>query len=211
MAIDPRKRQKKLAKRAKKQKAKAKRLRQKAAPRYGIGQISQAPIQDIIIDRNLFDKGLGHVVMSRNLGHGFMALSMFLVDMYCLGVKNAAFLRLTLPDYSDAMVRYEMIQSVDSVSPACARKLVEGAVNYARELGFPPHKDYLKAHRIFGDIRVEDCDVEFEYGYNGKPMFISGPYDSPAKCKQIINKLTKRLGPDGFTSSTGDPDLDIFP
>jgi len=55
MAIDPRKRQKKLAKRAKKQKAKAKRLRQKDFALYGIGQLSQAPIQDVIIPESILD------------------------------------------------------------------------------------------------------------------------------------------------------------
>ncbi len=209
MAHDQRKRQKKLAKKARKQKTRAKTIKRTASALYGLGQISSAPIQDVIIPKEIFDKGMGNVCFSRNLGQGFYALSFFLVDMYCLGVKNAAFSRMTETDYEGFMVHYQEDTLFSPVSPACIRKLVEGAVDYAQGLGFTPHKDYKKAYRIFGDIRADECQMEFEYGYEGKPMFVSGPYDSPAKCKRIIDRLTKKVGADGFHFMMEEPGFDI--
>lgn len=210
MAPDQRRRQKKLAKKARKQKARAKTIKRTASAIYGLGQLSSAPIHDVIIPKGIFDKGMGNVLLSRDLGHGFFALSIFLVDMYCLGVKNASFSRVTVADYEYSLVRYHEDILSSPVSPACVRKLVEGAVDYAQGLGFTPHNDYKKAYRIFGDIQADECNMEFEYGYEGKPMFVSGPYDSPAKCKLIIDRLTKNVGADGFHFMMEESGFDIY-
>ena len=35
-------------------------------------------------------------------------------------------------------------------------------------------------------------------GKNGKPYYIVGPHDSPARCERIVAQLTRRLGSQGF-------------
>jgi len=89
---------------------------------------------------------------------------------------------------------------------------VEGAVEYARNLGFAPHEDYQGARLIFGDIDATSCTEEFVYGRDGKPMFIAGPNDSPARCRQIISTMNAHLGPQGhhylMPVSDGDPLLE---
>src|SRR4029077_20110405 len=84
------------------------------------------------------------------------------------------------------------------MEPACARKLVEGAVAYAHELGFAPHPDYQTAKVIFGDIDSSQCEEEFEYGKDGKPFFFAGPNDSPARCRQILDTLARTRGQGNF-------------
>ena len=84
------------------------------------------------------------------------------------------------------------------LSPECGRSLVEGAVHYARALGFAPHRDYRQAKRIFGDIDASECQQQFVYGKDGKPRFIAGPNDGAMRCQQIIDTLAARCGPDGF-------------
>ena len=73
---------------------------------------------------------------------------------------------------------------MENAHPACVRKLIEGAVNYARALDFEPHRDYRLARKIFGDIKSEDCAVEYTYGHEGKPYYISGPNESQNRSKQ---------------------------
>jgi hypothetical protein len=65
-------------------------------------------------------------------------------------------------------------------------------------LGLPPHRDYVKAKRIFGDIDPSACSEEFIYGKDGEPCFIAGPHDGPGRCRQIIEALTASCGPGGF-------------
>ena len=57
-----------------------------------------------------------------------------------------------------------------TLEPAAARKLIEGAVAFARAHGLPPHRDYPKAMLIFGDVDPNACGDEFAYGKNGKPF-----------------------------------------
>ena len=39
----------------------------------------------------------------------------------------------------------------ENIHPSCVRKLIEGVVKYAQELGFSAHPDYKKYSPIFGD------------------------------------------------------------
>jgi hypothetical protein len=93
------------------------------------------------------------------------------------------------------------------LKPECARKLVEGAVQYALDLGLPPHVDYRTAKLIFGDISSEACAEEYAFGKDGKPFFIAGPHDSPARCEQILRTLRNHCGLEGhhFLIPAGGP------
>jgi hypothetical protein len=82
--------------------------------------------------------------------------------------------------------------------PACARKLVEGGVAYAADLGLSPHPDYRIASLIFGDVDAATCDREFTYGKDGKPFFVAGPYDGPARCHQVMQALASHKRPDEY-------------
>jgi hypothetical protein len=71
-------------------------------------------------------------------------------------------------------------------------------VQYALDLGLPPHPDYRVAKLIFGSIPAEACTSRFVFGENGKPTFVAGPYDDPARCQQVLRALKERCGPDGY-------------
>ena len=47
-------------------------------------------------------------------------------------------------------------------------------------------------------ISVDDFDQTFEYGQDGKPFFIQGPYETPQRVDQIIASLTRNCGEDNF-------------
>jgi hypothetical protein len=142
---------------------------------------------------------MSNVLVSRSLASGNVAFAMFLLDVYCLGVKDVIFdvvsrTRYDWKVYGKFFGEYEPV----NLEPAAALKLLEGAIEYARQLGLPPHRDYPKAVRIFGEIDPVSCNQEFTYGKDGKPFFIAGPYDRMAWCRRIIDLLTARCGPDGF-------------
>ena len=139
-------------------------------------------------------------------------MAVFLVDSYCLGVKDC-FGRLMVRAAYDAMCRdMDKKLTLENFSPADVRKLVEDAVQYARNLGLEPHPDYHRIKPIFGDIDPQESDKEFEFGSDGKPMFVSGPSDGPERCRQIISTLQHSCGPDGFhwTIRVGGADIAPF-
>jgi hypothetical protein len=199
MAKDPRKHQKKLERKRAKQKA-----RKKAIQRIDAGSTvsriersASSPILHCL--RSDPSTGMCNVLVSRAMPSGNVAFVMFLVDAYCLGVKDVMFdvvsrVRYDMQYYGDLVKKYD----VEELTPEAGRKYVEGAVDYALELGFAPHKDYAKAQRIFGDIDAAACSDEFEYGRDGKPLFVAGPHDSASRRDRIMSMLEARCGPNGY-------------
>src|SRR5262249_42995282 len=158
---------------------------------------ASAPIHECLAPDRLFEDGMGNVTISRKLPSGLLGISFFLLDIYCLGVKDAFFRTLSELEYR-AYLRNNPPGGFENMSPACMGKLVEDAEDYARDLGFSPHPDYQLAKKIFGDIDKSQCAAVFEFGKDGKPFFFAGPNDTPAKSRKIIETLANRCGPDGF-------------
>ena len=209
MALDARKRQQKLAKKAAKRKA-ALATKKSVAGMVPHGRhavpVTSAPIHACLVSDSLFDIGVGNVIVSRKMPNGFIGVAFFLVDVFCLGIKDVFYDVLSPVEYDHRVSDLEQ-ETFRAIHPACARKLVEGAEAYARDLGFSPHADYQRARQIFGDLDATACPTHYVFGRDGKPFFMSGPYDTPAKCRRIIVTLTRRCGPEGFhyTVAIGGP------
>ncbi|HTU93418.1 MAG TPA: hypothetical protein VMF69_25285 [Gemmataceae bacterium] len=201
MSNDPRKRQKKLERRAAKRKEKKHvRVREQSAGlAERLSDASKYPVLHCWIGNSIAEQGIGWVVLSRVLADGSVAAVSFLVDSYCLGVKDVFAEILPRSDYESKYLR-KMTADMPSrnTAPAEARKLLEEAVAYSRRLGLSPHPDYPKGMILFADIDAAGSDAHFEFGKDGKPFFISGPNDSLARCRQIVAILNKTCGPGQF-------------
>jgi hypothetical protein len=201
MSKDPRKRQKQLEKRAAKRKSKQHALvREKSAglPER-MTEASRYPILDCFVTDDVWDQGIGWVGLSRQLPNGSIAFALFLVDRYCLGVKNAMAAITSRFDYDERVVHKLQRQfSSKPMSPAAARKFVEQSVEYARSWGLAPHSDYHRAKLIFGSIDAAESSEQFEFGKDGKPLFIAGPHDNEPRCRQVLRTLAEHGGPDDF-------------
>jgi len=203
MAISEQQRQKKLAKEAKKKKeALAKRKKGSSLSKTKAASYATYPIHECLVPDTIFTAGIGNVLISRKAPDGYIAASLFTVDVYCLGVKNAFFKVVNKFDYEDN-VKEPLFDSHEgatfkSVSPSCARKLIEGSVAYAAELGFTYHRDYKNAAGIFGDIDSSTCPENYEYGQNGKPFYVQGPKETPTQAKRIVDQLRSHCGEGGF-------------
>ena len=157
------------------------------------------------VSPNLFEVGIGYVAVCRRKNNGEGELSVFLLDAQCLGVKNAAFKVLWASEIEDTLESLFQDYSKQNISPACARKLVESAVAYARNLGLPPHEDYHKACRVFGGIAPAECVEVFTFGKDGKPLYIRGPHDSDTFAQEVIRRLSDKCGPENFHYIVGEP------
>ena len=201
MGVDPRKHQKKLEKQKAKKKAEQKEIarRQSQGMPARLEAASRVPILHCCYLKALWEVGIGNVLVSRQLSSGNVAFVMFLVDVYCLGVKNLFLNILPRATYDSKIYDHLLEQGpVQHFKPECARKLVEGAVEYARALEFPPHADYRVGKLIFGDISAEACSQQFVFGKDGKPLFFAGPHDHAARCHEILGTLNRVCGPGGY-------------
>jgi hypothetical protein len=201
MALDARKRQKKAEKRNAKQKARQKEQARRKTEDMGqrLERLASAPILHCCTTQDLWDKGMAQVLLSRELANSQVAFSLFLVDRYCLGVKDALCGFTERSNYFDNLYeRFATDGNAVALQPAEARKLVESAVEYARGIGLSPHAKYAQASAIFGDIDAAASNRTFEFGSEGKPLFIAGPNDSPGRCASIVGLLQEHCGAGNF-------------
>ena len=166
---------------------------------------TRAPVKACIVSDRLFAEGIGQLVLARTLPSGMVAASFFLLDVWCLGVKDAFFAVMTPQKFGDRKDELSRQQSFTDIDPSIARKLLHDAAIYAAGLGLAPSEDFAQAEAIFGDIPM--AMETFPFGKNGKPFFISGPHDSPTRIRRILDTLAKRAGPDGFDFIAGMADF----
>ncbi|UWZ36914.1 hypothetical protein Drose_00815 [Dactylosporangium roseum] len=123
--------------------------------------------------------GLANVLIVRQERASRVTACGFLVDVYCLGVKDAVG---PLPMGSSAIEQFgrKFFSAFDdppvSVPLELAQAVVHGAAAYARTLGFEPHPDFDAAAPYLG---APAAPSPIRFGREGKPFYISGPYDKP--------------------------------
>lgn len=141
-------------------------------------------------------EGLLTVLVARRRRHRRQITTcVYLVDAYCLGVKNAMG-----PDEMDDRGLRSLTAfafSAYSAPPVNApielvRDLVLGAAEYAHGLGFAPHPDFDQARPHLGPWKGPSA---ITFGCDGQPHYINGPDDDP---ERILRTLRRTVGDQGF-------------
>ena len=149
--------------------------------------------------------GLVGVLVAREDRNQKVSVCGYLVDVYCLGVKNVLGpdrMRCSeLPSFQRLYFRAWMSGGMPAPIQL-ARELVLGAVEYAHTLGFAPHSDFEAARGLLG---VWEGPGAIRFGCDGKPTFNPGPYDDPA---YVLRTLEESVGAENFhfTVSMGSHD-----
>ncbi len=97
MSIDQRKRQKKLAKKKSKRKAVLSSKNKKVSFNDRISRSKaiiiarSSPINRCFVRKNIFSEGIGTAIVSREMPNGHLGVGVYLLDVWCLGVKNTYF------------------------------------------------------------------------------------------------------------------------
>ena len=163
-----------------------------------VRRATQMPIQQCLLTEGLFEGGIGNLVVTRGPTPRQVILSSFLVDVFCLGVKDVMVASLgpeELAFYVEAMSDAAPFLPVD---PSYARKLLRDVTAWAQSLGFSPHRDFWAAEQVFGEVRADACDATFQFGRNGKPLYLPGPTESSTAIRTRLAHLRGTLGDDGF-------------
>jgi hypothetical protein len=163
---------------------------------------AEMPIQHCLLTDGLFEIGIGTLLLARGRTADHLTMGMFLLDVSCLGVKDVGFRLINRAGLETFMEATPM----GPVDPSYGRKLLRDLVAWARAIGFPPHRDFATAERLFGDVRADSCDVSFQFGRQGKPPLVSSPSESPSQLHLVLGQLQERLGIDGFDYLVPVPD-----
>lgn len=140
-------------------------------------------------------QGITPVVVARQMEENRIIYGTFLVDIYCLGIKNA----LWKSDVSLKQFEKDLPMLCSGFPEACkvtlAHELIYGAIEYARKYGFEPHLDFSKASLVLDPPDAHPRSHKIEFGKDGKPFFVAGPYDN---IESIVNQLKRTAGEGNF-------------
>lgn len=151
------------------------------------------------------DSGVAVVLVATPVGHDRLQTSTFLVDTWCLGVKNAIGpKRVRTREFSELRRQcYAPWRSPGIEIPLeLGQHLVLGAVEFAQRLGFEPHRDFGAARPALGSWQGPSA---ITFGMDGKPHYINGPRDNP---QRVLTTLERTVGRESFhyTVSLGETD-----
>ena len=157
------------------------------------------PVYECLVNTEWKEQGVAHVVVARKHTNGNITFCMYLVDLFCLGIKNTQYLfNIPESEYQDKKEELAHIE-FESVSYELAHNIVFAGLEFAEEYEFKPHKDFTSITQFMLEEDTEDIElIDIECGRDGKPCFVNGPYDDQAKIKQIIAQLNRTAGPGNF-------------
>jgi hypothetical protein len=189
--------QKKLAKQKAKRTEKRTQLARQSStnPNIRLAGCEAWPIVSTMVPSTLWEHGIGNLFIARRAPDGSLVVGCFLLDVFCLGVKNALWQLTTDGAYQESLERAS--QSGGNMKPVKQEyfaKLIFDGVQYAESIGLAPHADYRNVKVLLGGIDTSLCDTEFEFGKDGRPLFISGPNDTPAQERLIMQRMREAKG-----------------
>ncbi len=204
MPRDERKRQKALMKKRSKQKAAAQRTLHgqeftSLSPKAIIRNARTFPILECLISDNWQkdDLGLVQILLARQQPDGDICFGVYLIDKYCLGLKNTfANAGFSHTRYQNE-VRSKIFREQKPVECPIelAHQMIYASIEYAEQFGFEPEKDFALSQYLLAPRGELEEPYQLTFGRNGKPFFIAGPHDNAAR---ILKQLEKTAGPGNF-------------
>jgi hypothetical protein len=137
---------------------------------------------------------MASVSIARKHTNDNITAGLYLVDLNCLGVKDAHYLfNLSESDYR-RMISINGQLDLSSISYELAHNIIYAGLEFAKELGFNPHKDFSVAKYILEEDTDEVELIEIECGHEGKPMFVKSEWQSEQEANRIIAQLERTVG-----------------
>jgi len=155
------------------------------------------PIAGCWIRRDWETTGLAVIMIARRRPDGHIAFANYLVDLYCLGLKDT-FCRTNVPP--DRFHRGDLERAFPdappvSISPELAHEIIYGSIEYAAQFGFQPHRDFQRSQYILDPPGLHPRSGTVKFGKDGKPLFVAGPHDNVAA---IMRQLAQTAGEGNF-------------
>jgi hypothetical protein len=150
------------------------------------------PIAECFITPDWEDYGECNILVARQHVNGNYTLGIYLIDTFCLGVKDAGY-RFNIDKYEYEELRKHFGEQLEPTTYNEAHNIIFGALGYAEELGFKPHRDFGLAQCILEEDTDDIPLIEYEFGREGKPMLI---VNTRAEANRYLSTLQKAVGDD---------------
>lgn len=159
------------------------------------------------ISEELEDCGEGVIFVTRNHKGGKVSMGFYLVDIYCLGVKDSHYgLRMEEEEMQEYISNYVKMRECSYEE---AHNWIYGAIAFAEEGGIEPDKSFALTQYMLEEDTDEIPLIEYEFGKNGQHFLVC---HSVSEANRYLPILREHLGNDvKFVIEDGkydDSDLD---
>jgi hypothetical protein len=180
-------------------------------PRYYLQHAREYPILGCWIMSGWKEEGITPIIVARQQAPDKVIFAVCVVDMFCLGIKNA----YANADFPLSKFQREIplvcIDAPEQCSVELAHEIIYGSLEYAQRYGFEPHRDFTAqfCDQVLDPPEAHARTNRVEFGKNGKPFFVSGPYDDERRINDMIKTLMRTAGEGNFDyiAGLGPPDL----
>jgi hypothetical protein len=140
--------------------------------------------------------GLVQILLARQQPNRKICCGSYLIDQYCLGLKDTFAKTNVSPDrYQELYASMDSRMKMTKCPIELVHQMVYAAIDYATQFGFQPQSDWAQSQYVL-ELRGElEEPYQLTFGKDGKPFFISGPYDN---VEQIMKQLDKTAGPGNY-------------
>ena len=171
---------------------KQKKAMQKLSPKkYILQKGRMLEFYECIINSDWEEKGMAVVTVCKKMPSGKLIFASYMLDLYCLGVKDSTVdFNIDEEEYRSLLEKFYP-DGYQKYNPDFVHNLIYGALDFAEELGFKPHSDFKLTEYLLNPDLINNGIDDIEFGKNGKPLYVSGPFDNP---EQIIGILKRNVG-----------------
>jgi hypothetical protein len=163
--------------------------------KYIVEAARKIPLYKVLSDYHNTEDGLKQFIVIRKKLSGRYLVGMYLIDIFCLGLKSTNFRESLSEEELEFFINQIFSTSgrtYTEMDPNLAFNVIYGAIEYAEDLGLPIlDKDFAITEYILPDVETIDF-VDVQFGKDGKPFFISGPFDNVPKTLAILDKSVGR-------------------
>jgi hypothetical protein len=150
------------------------------------------PIYECKVLKNWGETGISPIYVSRELTKDSYVFISYLVDFWCLGVKDTT-LKFGISK-SDLEHIYSRSDDLETISYQDARSLIIGATDFAKTINIAPHSSWNGIPSSFIEAHLA-YEKKFSFGQDGKPYYVSGPHDYELyDVEEVINKVSEANG-----------------
>lgn len=156
----------------------AKKKKAKKQPQHGLSdekfiqqRMRQLPIGDCYMHGDIDSTGMAIILITRCHSQGKYSIGEFLVDSYCLGVKDSnAMLRYNEWEYSELLKHFKDLKKISYEE---AHNRIYGAIEFAEEGGISPSRTWQTNQYFLEEDTDEIPLIEYPYGKDGKHLLVA--------------------------------------
>ena len=171
------------------------------------------PLGPCYINKNWQELGFATIVVTRMHSNRNITHGMFIVDMLCLGIKDAFWMFNEKPQDFKAFMDKQIIAfdtgfPMIKISYTLGHNIIYGAIAFAEEIGFHPYKNFELTKYILEEDDESVDLIDLKFGHKGKPLYVSSSVN-PDEARRVKAHLEQRLGSGNF-NFIKEEDLDAF-